>query len=285
VFVKLLFLILLLANTLLFVWSHWFESDPPPPAMQIAAPTLMLASELPPEPAPAAIGSDESRSGDDSSPAENGGLLSAAAQDSMSEPVGLPDQTDTGSAQTRGTADPIGDTRVADAAQISSQAEFSLTCASLGPFRAEDDASSAAARLAAEGFSPRQRSAEVVVGGGYWVHLPPYPTRAEAQRAVAQINEKGVPDAYIVRTGEDINAIALGLLTELARAERLADEVRAIGFDAQIAERTLSDTVFWVDVDVDDISRIDPANFQTSPDRIARLRVEGCPAPDTLQLN
>ena len=94
-----------------------------------------------------------------------------------------------------------------------------------------------------------------------------------------------MPDAYIVRTGEDINAIALGLLTELDRAERLATEVRSIGFDAQIAERILTDTVFWVDVDVDDPTLIDPGSFQLSSRRGARLRVESCPGPDEVPLD
>ena len=285
---KLSFLILLLANVLFFVWTYWFDSEPaPPPTPRIGAPTLTLASELPPLPEPTEDSGDAAQTGANRIPENDERLVAETSPEGGSEAVGLPGQSDAdaGSAGTRAAVDAPDANRVGDAEVFSSPTELALSCASLGPFRTEDDAGNAAARLAAEGFSPLQRTAEMVVGGGYWVHLPPYPTRAAAQRVVTEINAGGVPDAYIVRTGEDINAIALGLLTELERAQRLAEEVRAIGFDAQIAERTLTDTVYWVDVEVDDIARIDPTQFQSSPDRIARLRIEDCPAPDPLQLD
>lgn len=288
---KLLFLSLLLANVLIFVWTRWFEAPPaPPPAKRVAAPTLMLASELPPvarnsvaditegaaaDPLVAADAVDQNDM--TTGPAGDGGPASEGATPGIDDPIGIADSTTDGQEVTAG-----GETvRVADVADVAAP----LACLSLGPFRNESDAEDAAARLQTEGLAPRQRSAEGVVGGGYWVHLPPYPTRADARRAVAEINQNGVPDAYIVRTGEDINAIALGLLTELDRAERLATEVRSIGFDAQIAERILTDTVFWVDVDVDDPTLIDPGSFQLSSRRGARLRVESCPGPDEVPLD
>ena len=288
---KLLFLSLLLANVLIFVWTRWFGAPPaPPPANRVAAPTLMLASELPPvasnsvadfaegaaaDPLVAADAVDQSDM--ITGPAGVGGPAPEGTTPGIDDPIGITDSTTDSQAATAGE----GTFRVADVADVPAP----LACLSLGPFRNESDAEDAAARLQTEGLAPRQRSAEGVVGGGYWVHLPPYPTRADARRAVAEINENGVPDAYIVRTGEDINAIALGLLTELDRAERLATEVRSIGFDAQIAERILTDTVFWVDVDVDDPALIDPGSFQLSSRRGSRLRVESCPGPDEVPLD
>jgi len=283
--VKLLFLSLLLANALMFVWTRWFESPPVPPAAnRVAAPTLTLASELPPRTETSLVELDD------------GAAVDPIPADAAPQPAGLADDRATAGAVSPEDAAPVvgggnGEVeptaardeavRVADAADLTAP----LMCLSLGPFRIESEAGNAAARLEAEGLAPRQRNAEGVVGGGYWVHLPPYPTRADARRAVAEINEKGVPDAYIVRTGEDINAIALGMLTELDRAQRLATQVRAIGFDAQIAERTLTDTVFWVDVDVDNLTRVDPTAFQSSSRRVARLRVENCPGPDAAALD
>ena len=288
---KLLFLSLLLANVLIFVWTRWFDAPPaPPPANRIAAPTLMLASELPPvasnsvadfaegaaaDPLVAADAVDQSDM--ITGPRDVGGPAPDVTTLAVDEPTGTADSTTDSQEATAGEET----FRVADVADVPAP----LACLSLGPFRNQSDAENATARLQTEGLAPRQRSAEGVVGGGYWVHLPPYPTRADARRAVAEINQNGVPDAYIVRTGEDINAIALGLLTELDRAERLATEVRSIGFDAQIAERILTDTVFWVDVDVDDPTLIDPGSFQLSSRRGARLRLESCPGPDEVPLD
>ncbi len=280
---KLLFLSLLLANALVFAWTRWFEApSAPPPASRAAAPTLTLASELPPR-------SESSAIDFAANAAVNPPVAAAASEpaDMTGQPAAAnPDMRQgTGPGEDEGQREPMvarDDTvSVADAANIAAP----LLCLSLGPFRIENDARDAAALLQSEGLAPRQRSAEDVVGGGYWVHLPPYPSRADARAAVAEINEKGVPDAYIVRTGENINAIALGMLTELDRAQRLATQVRAIGFDAQIAERTLTDTVFWVDVDVDDLARVDPTRFQSSSRRVARLRVENCPGPEPAALD
>ena len=42
--------------------------------------------------------------------------------------------------------------------------------------------------------------------------------------------------------------ISLGLFTERARAERRAESVRAMGLKAEVAERKLPSTVYWVDL-------------------------------------
>jgi cell division septation protein DedD len=151
-------------------------------------------------------------------------------------------------------------------------------CVSVGPFRDLADATAAGAQLAERGLAPRQRSGEGVVWQGFWVYLPAHPDREAAQASLDRLKASGVSEAYIVPTGDDRNAIALGLLSERGRAERLAGQVGKLGFKPQIAERNRTDTVYWVDVEVEDAGAIDPLQFQTSPDRIARLRVVECPA-------
>ena len=207
---KLLFLSLLLANVLIFVWTRWFDAPPaPPPANRIAAPTLMLASELPPvasnsvadfaegaaaDPQVAADAVDQSDM--ITGPAGVGGPAPEGTTPGIDDPIGIADSTTDSQEATAGEET----FRVADVADVPAP----LACLSLGPFRNQSDAENATARLQTEGLAPRQRSAEGVVGGGYWVHLPPYPTRADARRAVGWL----VRHEQVVVEGSGAIAIA-----------------------------------------------------------------------------
>lgn len=53
----------------------------------------------------------------------------------------------------------------------------------------------------------------------YWVFLPPYPNRAKADEAAAILSRKRVKDFFVVRSGENQNAISLGVFSTRDRAE------------------------------------------------------------------
>ena len=104
---KLLFLSLLLANVLIFVWTRWFEAPPaPPPANRVAAPTLMLASELPPVASNSVADITEGAAADPlvaadavdqndmtTGPAGDGGPASEGATPGIDDPIGIADGT------------------------------------------------------------------------------------------------------------------------------------------------------------------------------------------------
>src|SRR5262250_1028769 len=61
----------------------------------------------------------------------------------------------------------------------------------------------------------------------FWVYLPPAPSRAEAERRLADLRARGLGDVALVDGGTQRNAISFGLFqTEDAANERLAEALK-----------------------------------------------------------
>ncbi len=102
-----------------------------------------------------------------------------------------------------------------------------LTAASAETARALAEAARAAG-LAVE--LAQERARETV---GYWVYLPPFPDRAAARAAVADLAAKGVRDVQLLG-GARANAVSLGLFRVRALAERRRAQIAALGFQPVI---------------------------------------------------
>jgi len=244
---KALALGLLLANVLYLAWSQWLDTDDAagsssaPPA---DVPKLVLASE--------AQGSTPSPSSDAPSPAPQTPDSEAVAT------AALP--------------------REESAAPVELLTSVQR-CVSIGPFRELAEASQGSTALRSAGHDPRTRVAEGDVWAGLWVYLQALPSRSEAQRAVTLLKERGVQDAYIMPSAERAVDISLGIFSEPSRAQRRAEEVRALGFTPTVADRTRKGTVYWVDVDLKATdSLIDPSTLPGEQGKITRLEVKACPA-------
>lgn len=150
-------------------------------------------------------------------------------------------------------------------------------CLSLGPFSDERELAEARARLQAQELEGEVRHAAGRIWVGYWIFLPATETREEAIGRVEALRERGVRDIYIEPAGERENAVSLGVFSERNRAQRRYREIRELGFQPQIARRTREGTVFWLDFEVAEDLRIDPADFQVAAGRIVRLASRTCP--------
>jgi hypothetical protein len=72
----------------------------------------------------------------------------------------------------------------------------------------------------------------------FWVYLPPAPSRAEADRRLAELRGQGLDDVAVIDTGAQRNAISLGLFqTEEAADKRLADARRRGIANAKVGPR------------------------------------------------
>lgn len=150
-------------------------------------------------------------------------------------------------------------------------------CVSLGPFLDLTEAARASTGLRESGLEPRQRAREGAVWAGYWVSLPGITDAADAERVVERLRQSGIGDAYVMPTEGEATTISLGLFTERPRALRRVDEIRALGYQPEIAERQRSGTVYWIDVDVRSPEQLpDPATFDGDAGRIFRLEVRPC---------
>ncbi len=242
---KPLFLTLLLANIIVFAWTQWHAPVGPSGAAPTASsvPTLQLASE---------------------------GVKG-------NTPVEAP--TEVAKPAPPSVAAPSTESAAGATAQSGALLNGVARCISLGPFRDLAEASQASSTMRGSGYAPRTRLAQGDVWAGLWVYLADLPSRAEAQRAMALLKQRGVADAYIMPAADQTNVISLGIFSEPQRAQRRAEEVRALGFTPTIADRTRKDTVYWIDIDLKPTdSMVSPADFQSESGRIVRLQVVACPS-------
>jgi hypothetical protein len=251
---KALFLGLLLVNVFYFAWARWHSPGETQlvatPAVE--APTLQLAREA----ANPASESAEPASG-------TSGDAGAEMLAPQAEPAESAEQV---TAATSGTRDGELLTSV-------------VRCVSIGPFRDLAEATQASATLRVGGYDPRTRVAEGDVWAGLWVYLDDLPSHEEAQRAMTLLKRRGISDAYIMPSADLTNDISLGVFSEPARAQRRAEEIRALGFTPTIADRTRRGTVYWIDLDLKPTDGIiNPAELQSESGRIVRLEVLACPS-------
>jgi len=151
-------------------------------------------------------------------------------------------------------------------------------CVSIGSFRTLAEATQASATLRSSGHEPRTRVAEGDVWAGLWVSLQNMPSRAEAQRAVTLLKQRGIADAYLMPAAGGTAEISLGIFSDPARAQKRADDVRAMGYTPSTSDRSRRGSVYWIDVDLKPTDGfINPADLQGEAGKIVRLEVQACP--------
>jgi hypothetical protein len=159
--------------------------------------------------------------------------------------------------------------------------ESPSACLSVGPFGDLANSAQAAELLRAKGFDPKQRAEAGQTSAGYWVYVSGLKTQDESDKALATLERNGIKDALVMPdTGDAGRRLSLGLYSERGRAERRAQAVRQAGLKAELAERKLPGTVYWVDL-------VPPAGITAIPlqDLFAegvrsRISVQPCPATE-----
>ena len=171
------------------------------------------------------------------SPAVGGKPLELAAELSPAERKAL--AASDAAAQ---TASPPATTAPAPAA-----ATGALACAAYGPFPSDDAVLQGEARLKPLGF---QVSEHIVPGKsklGYWVYLPPFGSKREADLAASLLKRRGVQDIYVVTDEANRNAISLGVFSQKSGAEDRQKAMKKLGYRALMAERFRDEPRYWLD--------------------------------------
>jgi cell division septation protein DedD len=241
-----LFLVLVLANLAFAAWSAWVApSAQRGRSTDDGLPPLTLVSEVP----------DDLRSSGVVVEQDEAGVQAAAAP----EP-----------------SIPAAPENAAPAEEsVAAAAEGS--CTSIGPFRELAQAATAAATLRNAGFEPLQRVAEGDVWIGYWVYIPAIPTEREANEILAKVRAEGIADSYVIPNSDSGNLVSLGVFSEISGVGRRRDQVRALGFEPLVVDRTRRATVYWVDVTLAPGQTLDFESLQP-PGRIIRLEQRPCPS-------
>ena len=252
-----LFLALLLANLAFAAWHTWFSKPPQPiRATDPSVPGITLVSELPEDLANLDSVAD---------------VESRAPANTTASDAAVPAPAD-GAAPLANPA--AGELRrqAATAATATSQ-----RCSSVGPFRELAQAATAAANLRAAGYQPMQRVAEGDIWIGYWVYIEAISSETEANAILAKVRADGVTDSYVIPNSDNGALVSLGVFSEISGVSHRRDQVRALGFEPKVVDRTRRATVYWVDIVLAAGQTLDFDALQT-PGRITRLEQRSCEA-------
>jgi hypothetical protein len=121
-------------------------------------------------------------------------------------------------------------------------------CRSIGPFSKADDIDRATQALQGLDYSVARRSQPGRLFVGYWVNIAKAQDRGAAEVITNALRADGVTDFYIVPSGDDQNAISLGVFSELERAQRRLQQLSDRGFEAQVNQRYQDGEVTWLEV-------------------------------------
>ncbi len=122
-------------------------------------------------------------------------------------------------------------------------------CVSVGPFGEVDNAARAAALLKGRGFAPRQRAVAAETSQGWAVIAAGFTSEGESDKALVMLERAGIKDALVLPAGTEGRRLSLGLFSERSRAEKRAAAVRRLGLQAEVTERRLATSVYWVDLE------------------------------------
>jgi len=151
-------------------------------------------------------------------------------------------------------------------------------CLSLGPFSDLANSAHAAVLLKGKGFDPGQRAEQGQTSEGYWVYVAGLATAAEVDRALETLESTGIKDALVrPETAGAGRRISLGLYSERSRAERRAQAVRQAGLEAEIAERKMPGTLYWVDLTPPPGTSTVPLPDLFAAGVSSRIAVQPCP--------
>ncbi len=118
-------------------------------------------------------------------------------------------------------------------------------CPVVGPWSARGEAERARVQLAAAGLVATIRAVSVQKDHLNWVYLPPYGSRERALEVLSELQSRGV-DSFIVKAGEDANAISLGYFTSEESAEGLRVKMHNAGYPAFVRETSRPVTEYWL---------------------------------------
>jgi cell division septation protein DedD len=253
-----LFLALVLANLGFAAWSAWFSSAAnTAPRVVEDLPGITLVREVP---------ADLRSSGVVIQAADSGAQPAAISE--VAADVAVPTQPDPSEPAMLAAAPPEGVAPVA-------APEPGTTCTSVGPFRELSQAASAAATLREAGHRPAQRVAEGDIWIGYWVYIPAIASEDEAEDILAKVRAEGISDSYIIPNSDSGSLVSLGVFSEISGVSRRRDQVRALGMEPEVVDRTRRATVYWVDVTLGAGRTLDFDSLQPTG-RIIRLEQRAC---------
>ena len=121
-------------------------------------------------------------------------------------------------------------------------------CQRIGPFLTQADLRRALGALTPAVSRIQFRETRSLALRGYWVYLPAQSTREAALSTARELAARGLRDYYVVTAGDRDNTISLGLFRDVNNARQRQADVQAMGFAAELGERTEDVPQYWIDL-------------------------------------
>lgn len=116
---------------------------------------------------------------------------------------------------------------------IPSSTAVTESCWEIGKFSGEDHAKRAQQRLAVLGYMLQLQKRSVQGEPDYWVFLGPYDNRRQALAAHRDLQARNI-DSFLINEGELENAVSLGLFSLESGAQKMQQQSKKQGLDAQL---------------------------------------------------
>jgi hypothetical protein len=152
------------------------------------------------------------------------------------------------------------------------------SCVSIGPFGDIGSSARAAAVLKDRGFDPRQRAVAGETSGGFWVYVGGLKSDEDVERVRRDLVYHGITDAHgMADSGATDRRVSVGLFSEREGADKRAKQVQHLGLKAEVAERKLEASVYWVDVNPPSENTSVPIDDLLEERVGSKVGVQACP--------
>lgn len=237
---RLLFLMLLLANVAYVAWELYYPKTNQHPVVtqDPGVKRLVLLSELPK--APKALPQQEIKA-----PAQV-----VVTDKPKAEPMA--EKTPEHKPAETPQAEPVKKANTPTPAPTSPPAPPKLVqpafaCYTLGPFRHLADLRKLTRRMHEYVAEASYRSHEEREQSVYWVYLPQQKSYEVAKALGEKLKSKNIRDFYVIPKGDQANTVSLGYFKDNKGALRVQKKAKAAGFPAEIQPIFKTYTVYWLD--------------------------------------
>lgn len=124
-----------------------------------------------------------------------------------------------------------------------------FACLRLVGLDSKNEATRAGQALARGGAAVKRQGEEAGETKRYWVMLPPVASPTAAVPILQRLERAGVKDFYLIRSGENANAISLGVYSAKDSAQRRVQQIRAVKLKPRIEEIALPVKRWWLEFD------------------------------------
>ena len=147
-------------------------------------------------------------------------------------------------------------------------------CYTYGPIPNQEESDLLSKWLDDRGINYKERKTNKQGKQLFWVYLAPRESREEAVAAIKDLKQKGVKDILLVREGDLLNAISLGLFSSQASVNRRLNEIKTKGYQSIVVPYSGDNMIHWFDVTVIQNSDYVEELFTGFPARFKALPVE-----------